>query len=205
MIATTTHSLSTVLGQLDKCSKKRVLKLKGVNTPIRIGTSRNPGFNRLYEMYKDGTPLKCNCCGAEPQFVTYSTANGLKMVVGGKKNFLNIDHIIPLSKGGSWDKANLAIMCFNCNIAKGNTINEQTEALIAMHGKQYDLVGIYKLLKDRFKKYKEEIKRAIFRLIDILGTRVVDEQTFMKKVVKHLEALIVDFKPEKIRFRVVPC
>lgn len=35
---------------------------------------------------------------------------------------MTIDHIIPKSKGGTWDIDNLQIMCTECNVKKGNTI-----------------------------------------------------------------------------------
>lgn len=47
--------------------------------------------------------FKCVLCGAT-----------------GKENKLEIDHIIPISKGGKTIKSNLRILCFNCNRGKGN-------------------------------------------------------------------------------------
>jgi hypothetical protein len=36
---------------------------------------------------------------------------------------LEIDHIIPISKGGREDEENMQILCKTCNISKGNRIN----------------------------------------------------------------------------------
>ena len=55
-----------------------------------------------YEVFKrDG--FQCVLCGAT-----------------GKKSRLEIDHIIPVSKGGKTIKLNLRTLCFNCNRGKSN-------------------------------------------------------------------------------------
>jgi 5-methylcytosine-specific restriction endonuclease McrA len=45
-------------------------------------------------------PHKCRCCGSSEK--------------------LTIDHIVPLTRGGSNDLDNLQILCRNCNSRKGN-------------------------------------------------------------------------------------
>lgn len=40
-----------------------------------------------------------------------------------KKESLEIDHIIPISKGGKTEPGNLQTLCRNCNIRKGNNID----------------------------------------------------------------------------------
>lgn len=40
--------------------------------------------------------------------------------VTSKESKLEIDHIIPISKGGKTIKSNLRTLCFNCNRGKGN-------------------------------------------------------------------------------------
>jgi hypothetical protein len=41
----------------------------------------------------------------------------------GDENRLEIDHIIPISKGGREDEDNMQVLCKKCNISKGNRIN----------------------------------------------------------------------------------
>ena len=45
---------------------------------------------------------KCLCCGEK------------------RRSLFTIDHIVPLSKGGSNGKRNLQTLCFKCNGKKGN-------------------------------------------------------------------------------------
>lgn len=41
----------------------------------------------------------------------------------GSENKLEIDHIIPISKGGREDERNMQVLCKKCNLSKGNRIN----------------------------------------------------------------------------------
>ena len=40
---------------------------------------------------------------------------------------ITIDHIVPLSKGGTYDILNLQLACFNCNNVKGDMTPEEFE------------------------------------------------------------------------------
>jgi Restriction endonuclease len=53
---------------------------------------------------RDG--YKCVVCGR-------SASDGIK---------LQVDHIHPFSKGGLSEKSNLATLCHECNIGKGNKV-----------------------------------------------------------------------------------
>ena len=48
--------------------------------------------------------FRCQACGA-------SAANGAD---------LHIDHILPVSRGGTNDESNLRVLCSECNIGRGN-------------------------------------------------------------------------------------
>lgn len=48
-----------------------------------------------------------------------------RCVICGSTHNLTIDHVIPLSKGGSNNETNLMTLCSPCNRAKGNEIYTQ--------------------------------------------------------------------------------
>jgi hypothetical protein len=45
-----------------------------------------------------------------------------------QRRFLQLDHVYPISKGGSDAEANLQLLCANHNLAKGSTIVKETFA-----------------------------------------------------------------------------
>lgn len=48
---------------------------------------------------------------------------GRKCCYCGSTNNLEIDHIIPISKGGREDENNMQVLCRKCNATKYNTLN----------------------------------------------------------------------------------
>ena len=77
--------------------KDSKVALKHVDEKIRV----MPG-KRWQVFYRDG--WKCVSCGR-------GAADGV---------ILNVDHIVPRSKGGSDDLSNLQTLCFECNVGKSN-------------------------------------------------------------------------------------
>ena len=53
--------------------------------------------------------------------LVYMRYNGCCCKCGSKKN-LQLDHIIPFSKGGSSEPDNLQLLCRECNLKKGDRI-----------------------------------------------------------------------------------
>ena len=64
---------------------------------------------KLREEIKQRDYYTCQCCGN-------STSKEPNLL-------LEIDHIMPISKGGLTQKDNLQTLCWKCNRSKGNKIN----------------------------------------------------------------------------------
>lgn len=83
-----------------------------------------PG-RRLRLIHRDG---RCVRCGREPAFydgVHVYCADGVRFTV---------DHVHPLSLGGTNDPENLQCLCAVCNGHKGSTAQKEMQCFDAMHG-----------------------------------------------------------------------
>ncbi|GET35287.1 HNH endonuclease [Microseira wollei] len=84
-------------------SKKKSAATKSESKPKQEKKKRSrhiPASVRVTVLHRDG--LKCVFCGR-----------------GAPKVELEVDHILPFSKGGSNDPSNLQTLCFDCNRGKG--------------------------------------------------------------------------------------
>lgn len=50
------------------------------------------------------------------------TQSKKKIRIKRKHVMLSVDHVIPVSKGGTWDKKNLVTSCSKCNNDKGDKL-----------------------------------------------------------------------------------
>lgn len=103
-----------------KCLKKAMGRLKPRNHQQRAKK-----YGVEYRYFSDMTILKrdgwqCYICGC-------STPKELRGTY--ENNAPEIDHIIPLSKGGSHTKDNVRCCCRACNLAKTNMTLEETRRL----------------------------------------------------------------------------
>jgi 5-methylcytosine-specific restriction endonuclease McrA len=90
------------------------------NEKIKSGYKRGKISSRQYLFILKRDHYRCVICGANP-----ASDNG--------KTILHIDHIIPVSKGGSSDNSNLWTLCATCNYNKLDKI----ESDIILLAKEY--------------------------------------------------------------------
>jgi len=60
----------------------------------------------------------------------------------------SFDHILPLSRGGKHEWANLQLIDFTCNLMKGNLMDEEFKELMGFLRKR---PSVYEVLKTRLK------------------------------------------------------
>jgi hypothetical protein len=86
--------------------KQGKLTLSQFLTGARMGRLRDPVRPKVRYALLNARNYTCDTCGRSP-----------KLHVG---TVLHIDHIIPVSKGGTDDPSNLRVLCQTCNIGRGN-------------------------------------------------------------------------------------
>ena len=86
--------LAQLLNQFDDVKTKKSKKRQPISAKTRLKVLDRDNY-------------ACQICGA-------TIADGAT---------LHIDHIIPLSKGGTSDENNLQVLCKHCNLAKNNSMN----------------------------------------------------------------------------------
>lgn len=89
-------------------------------------------------MIEEGKPLKCWCCGLEPNSVTlmvvrnsdYEPKLVLTHTSGAAVEVFNADHIIPASMGGRNRITNFRLSCMKCNMDRGTEMNSADLAFL---------------------------------------------------------------------------
>lgn len=100
-------SLSLKIGPAHKSTAARRRALCEITYTLR---------RRIRDELAEQVCWKCVYCGCG----VYPRAHRKK---GG--DLATIDHRLPLSRGGTWDRSNLCIACRDCNGAKGNLTAEE--------------------------------------------------------------------------------
>lgn len=131
--------------------KTKVKTVKGIER-VCVGTKKLLLFKK--------SPI-CVGCGCEGTIFHLEENEYGKRILnlfaikGDKEVMMTIDHIIPRSKGGTRDQFNLQVMCFDCNLRKGNKIeldwlDKDTAKILFRDNKYRKLLG-----KDNVKKLGE--------------------------------------------------
>jgi len=88
----------------------------GIRKELRRQRERDAGpFDRDSILEEEG--YVCCMCGV----TVVSGGNSMDSL---EDNYATIDHVIPLSKGGTSDRGNLRCCCRRCNIGKGNKMGK---------------------------------------------------------------------------------
>jgi len=93
------------LPEINKIIQNKLAELLDGDERNLLKRSRTVNESSRYSVLKRAN-FKCQACGERP-----TPDNDV---------ILQIDHIIPFSKGGTNDIENLQVLCFKCNISKGN-------------------------------------------------------------------------------------
>ena len=70
--------------------------------------SNNPRFKKKVHWYLLGQ-RRCHCCGVQLNWIP------------GHKNSASVEHMVPASKGGTFDCVNILIVCHSCNMTRRDT------------------------------------------------------------------------------------
>lgn len=98
---------------------------------IEINTN-SEHFQFAVETYEKHGEIRCPLCGTKASHFRLVKSNKKFVLFGFRKaenkkvtyyHMFNIDHIVPISKGGSNKKNNKQLVCIRCNRLKANHIN----------------------------------------------------------------------------------
>ena len=111
--------------------------------------------NRFRVFKRDA--FKCQYCGRTPPVVT-----------------LELDHVIPVSKGGTDDTVNLVTSCFDCNRGKSNEELRLLPQVVAVQiDNQEDrleqLKAYYRYIKQEAKLGREAVQQVLEKWHDGMG------------------------------------
>jgi hypothetical protein len=135
---------------------------------IRVGISKK---NRFDVFKRDG--FKCQYCSSQPPTV-----------------ILEVDHIMPVSKGGKNNIDNLITACFNCNRGKSN--KELTSIPKSLKEKSENLKIAkeqYLMLQKAIKQNQDVISKGI-DLVESIYTSSFDNWCFTDKFRLSVENFI---------------
>lgn len=94
-----------------------------------------------------------------------------------RKGDIDIDHIVPKSKGGTNDASNLQCLCVHCNRSKGNKI-DNTKKDLKMRKRSLAQYKRSQILKAMIAKETREIEELLKKFSDEEICSMLDDSEF---------------------------
>lgn len=122
-----THSIE----QIRELTKEVLFEEDKRNAKVELDGDIIKGNSQRYQTFFT-KGIKCVCCGIEGKYfakekVSRDKSYHLNLYAvdeNGKEVLMTKDHILPKSKGGQDHIDNYQTMCVNCNVAKGNDLED---------------------------------------------------------------------------------
>ncbi len=92
---------------------------------------------------------------------------------------LTLEHLTPLSRGGTWDLKNLDVTCYRCNLAKGKMNDREFRNHIKQIGGIVKLPAFAKQTEAYVRGREKQIKASNgrFRAFDTLAATQLERAT----------------------------
>lgn len=117
--------------QIRELTKEVLFEEDKRNAKVELDGDIIKGNSQRYQTFFT-KGIKCVCCGIEGKYfakekVSRDKSYHLNLYAvdeNGKEVLMTKDHILPKSKGGQDHIDNYQTMCVNCNVAKGNNLED---------------------------------------------------------------------------------
>lgn len=106
---------------------------------------------------------------------------------------LTVDHLLPLSRGGSWEPSNLVCSCILCNLAKDTMTEAEFHAEVEAHGMPWmrpALRPAFELRRAHFIQSRERMRReSSARKEQRKAARAADRIESLEMLLTYLELM----------------
>lgn len=90
----------------------------------------------------------------------------------GEKVELQVDHIVPISRGGTYDMGNLQLLCYECHQKKHNyefdEMGTNNQKAIGKYKKLRDAINQKQKLKIKYEAYNGEVTERVISPLNII-------------------------------------